>query len=67
MMDWTEEEQKYNEFWEQMDKNEGYLPIECPNCGRHRVEHWSCGKDICEKCHWCIQISGYFTNEYFDY
>ena len=38
---------------------EGYTGDACPNCGRVRVEHWSCGKDICEKCHWCIQDETY--------
>lgn len=37
-----------------------YLETECPNCGRLRVEHWSNGKDICEKCLWCIQDEDYY-------
>lgn len=28
-----------------------YLSNECINCGRVRVELWSCGQKICEKCH----------------
>ena len=37
-----------------------YLETECPNCGRLRVEHWSNGKDVCEKCLWCIQDEDYY-------
>ena len=37
-----------------------YLETKCPNCGRLRVEHWSNGKDICEKCLWCIQDEDYY-------
>ena len=63
---WEKEIEKEKEFWESMGENQGYISIDCPNCGRHRVEHWSCGKDICEKCLWCIQENDYFYNEYFN-
>lgn len=63
---YSEEEREEQEFWEQMGKNRGYIETPCLNCGRIRVEHWSCGKDICEKCHWCIQDKGYFINRFFD-
>lgn len=36
-----------------------YTGDECPNCGRVRVVAWSCGKRICEKCHWCIEDEAY--------
>ena len=62
---WGEEEEREKAFWKSMGTNEGYLGIECPKCGRVRVEHWGCGKDICEKCHWCIQDNSYFANEFF--
>ena len=38
----------------------GYTGEECPNCGRARVEAWTCGKRICEKCHWCIEDNEYY-------
>lgn len=41
----------------------GYTGEECPNCGRVRVEKWSCGKHICEKCHWCIEDGAYYYEE----
>ena len=37
-----------------------YTGEECPNCGRVRVEAWTCGKRICEKCHWCIEDNEYY-------
>ena len=40
---YSEEEKQEKEFWKAMGRNEGYLSVECPNCGRVRVEHWSCG------------------------
>ena len=39
----------------------GYVSEPCPNCGRVRVEKYSGGKHICEKCHWCIEDEGYFN------
>lgn len=41
----------------------GYIDKPCPNCGRLRVEFWSCGKKICEKCGWCIQDNDYFVED----
>ena len=41
----------------------GYIGKSCPNCGRFRVERWTCGKDICEKCNWCIQDNDYFFED----
>ena len=46
-----------------------YIRKPCEKCGRHRVEHWSKGFDICEKCGWCEQLNEYIdeTDEgYFD-
>lgn len=63
---YEEEEREEKEFWESMGNDEGYIEKECPNCGRLRVVHWSCGKDICEKCSWCIQDKTYFINRFFN-
>lgn len=69
MIDWANDEELKQEetFWNEMGENTGYIDTECPNCKRMRVERWSCGKDICEKCHWCIQDNSYFSNEFFRY
>lgn len=45
----------------------GYVSTQCPNCGRIRVEEWSCGKHICEKCLWCIEDVDYFYEADVDY
>lgn len=42
---------------------EGYTGEECESCGRVRVEHYSEGFDICEKCRWCKQLQSFVTNE----
>jgi transcription initiation factor TFIIIB Brf1 subunit/transcription initiation factor TFIIB len=43
----------------------GYVSEHCPNCGRVRVEKYSGGKHICEKCSWCMEDEEYFNwNEY---
>lgn len=45
----------------------GYTDEHCPNCGRLRVEAWTCGKHICEKCHWCIEDGAYCRENDVDY
>lgn len=40
----------------------GYVNKDCPNCGRHQVEGWSSGIEICEKCNWCIQDNCYYLD-----
>lgn len=59
---YDEEEERYQEFWAGMGHEEGYIDKKCPKCGRHRVIHWSCGKDICEKCNWCQQTGKYMRD-----
>ena len=44
-----------------------YTGDACPNCGRVRVEAWTCGKRICEKCHWCIEDEAYLYDDDDDY
>ena len=41
----------------------GYANYDCPNCGRHRVERYENGLEICDKCNWCIQTNSYWTSE----
>ena len=44
----------------------GYVSEPCPNCGRVRVEAYSGGKHICEKCNWCIEDEEYFDWDRYD-
>ena len=44
---------------------EGYTGDECENCGRVRVEHYSEGVDICEKCRWCKQLNKFVSDDEF--
>lgn len=41
----------------------GYTGEPCENCGRVRVEHYSKGFDVCEKCRWCKQLHRYVDDE----
>ena len=41
----------------------GYNGEACENCGRYRVEHYSKGFDICEKCRWCKQLCRYMSDD----
>lgn len=48
----------------ELSESEEYVPLKydgsrCPNCGRIRVELWSNGWHICEKCNWCIETQNY--------
>lgn len=45
----------------------GYVSEPCPNCGRVRIERYSGGKRICEKCHWCIEDAGYIDWDDYEY
>lgn len=40
-----------------------YVAKDCPKCGRHRVELWTDGLEICEKCLWCEQDKTYHIEE----
>lgn len=42
-----------------------YLDKHCPNCGRYRVELFSNGKEVCEKCS-TNAVSGNFESEHWD-
>lgn len=42
---------------------QGYIDEDCSSCGRHRVEHYSKGFDICEKCRWCKQLNRYMSDD----
>jgi ribosomal protein L37AE/L43A len=40
-----------------------YIGDPCPKCGRFRVERYTCGRSICEKCHYCVEEDRYVTDE----
>lgn len=42
---------------------QGYTGEECAKCGRVRVERFSNGYEVCEKCRWCPQL-GYCVPDY---
>lgn len=44
---------------------QGYIGEPCKNCGRYRVEHYSSGFEICEKCRWCEQFHKYIPDDEF--
>jgi ribosomal protein L37AE/L43A len=41
----------------------GYSNEPCPECGRYRLENYSYGMQVCEKCHWCPQEGRYVESE----
>lgn len=51
MNDWIKDEiEKRNKFYKKMGKCLGYISSTCCNCKRLRVEKYSSGAEICEKC-----------------
>jgi len=51
MNQYEEAEQEQREFEEKYGYPIKYTGEACKSCGRVRVELWSSGKRICEKCH----------------
>lgn len=39
-----------------------YIGETCTNCGRVRVEKWSNGDRICEKCNWNLDKEEYYED-----
>ena len=37
----------------------GYCGEPCPECGRFRLEEYTNGKHVCEKCGWCPENNNY--------
>lgn len=37
----------------------GYSETPCPECGRYRLEMWSDGSCVCEKCNWSTEEARY--------
>lgn len=42
-----------------------YLDKDCPHCGRHRVELFKNGKEVCEKCSYNA-VTNEFEDEHFE-
>lgn len=43
----------------------GYTGYNCPKCGRLRLETYTCGRRICEKCRWCVEEQRYIDESEF--
>lgn len=41
----------------------GYTGESCPKCGRVRIEKWSDGLRICEKCGFCVEENSYHDRD----
>ena len=65
MNDWIKEEnERIIKFYEILGDNLGYTGKRCINCGRARVEKYSSGNEICEKCGFEQKTKQYYENEY---
>ena len=51
MISYEEEEKEQKEFDEKYGSFVKYTGEACKGCGRVRVELWTSGKRICEKCY----------------
>ena len=40
-----------------------YVYKACPNCGRYRVEEYTNGDEICEKCRWNLTKQRYEVDD----
>jgi len=62
---WVEEEkQRRNNFFKVLGEPIKYLHKDCIECGRHRVELWTSGKEICDKCGFEQNDKEFYSNEY---
>ena len=68
MSNWlAEENERITNFWRKLGENLGYTDKECINCGRLRVEKYSSGNEVCEKCGFEQNTKQYYQNEYGDF
>lgn len=68
MSNWVaEENERITNFWQKLGENLGYTDKECINCGRLRVEKYSSGNEVCEKCGFEQNTKQYYQNEYGDF
>lgn len=61
---WDDELVKQAKYHETMGEYLGYTGKECINCGRNRVETYSTGIEICEKCGTDQKTHQIYENEY---
>lgn len=66
-LDYEQEEKQRNNFFKILGENIKYLDKDCINCGRHRVELWTSGKEICDKCGFEQKEKEFYENEYGTY
>lgn len=62
-----EEEEQEKKFFRILGENIEYLDKPCINCGRYRVELWTSGNEICDKCGFEQNSKEYYSNEYGTY
>lgn len=56
---WDEEIRQIKEYWDAKGECLGYDGTQCPKCKRVRVEKYSKGERICEKCNWNKTLQKY--------
>lgn len=57
-----EEKTEYEILKEQWGDAIKYVDKDCPHCGKHRVELFKNGKEVCEKCSY--NTNGEFESEH---
>lgn len=63
----NDEYQKQDNYYKEKGFLLGYTGKECINCGRNRVEKYSTGVEICEKCGTDQKTKLIYENKYGSY
>ena len=61
---WKDELERRDNFFKEMGNLIGYTGENCVNCGRCRVEKWSSGLKICDKCGTDQKTGEHYSNQY---
>ena len=61
---WDEEANRRKQFRKKLGAYKGYTNKKCVNCGRYRVELYSSGSKVCEKCGIDQRTKRPYENEY---
>lgn len=64
---WNDEYKKQDNYYKAKGFLLGYTGKECINCGRNRVEKYSTGVEICEKCGTDQKTKLMYENKYGSY
>ena len=64
---WKDEEERRNNFFKTLGEYKGYYGEKCIECGRYRVQVFSNGNLVCEKCGTDQKTKQTYRNEYGDY